>query len=42
MGREPTAPQFCDACFTGEYPIPLTDHEDGAHDRQLSLLAESA
>ncbi|MEM6491785.1 MAG: amidophosphoribosyltransferase, partial [Pseudomonadota bacterium] len=41
-GREPTAPQFCDACFTGEYAIPLTDHEDGARDRQLSLLAESA
>jgi amidophosphoribosyltransferase len=21
--RDPDTPQFCDACFTGEYPIPL-------------------
>jgi amidophosphoribosyltransferase len=21
--RHPDAPQFCDACFTGEYPIQL-------------------
>jgi amidophosphoribosyltransferase len=21
--RQPDAPQFCDACFTGEYPIQL-------------------
>ncbi len=21
-------PQFCDACFTGEYPVELTDHND--------------
>ncbi|MDI2091764.1 amidophosphoribosyltransferase [Commensalibacter oyaizuii] len=20
-------PQYCDACFTGDYPIPLTDHD---------------
>lgn len=24
-GRNATAPQYCDACFTGEYPLPLTD-----------------
>ena len=23
--RNPSQPQFCDACFTGDYPIPLTD-----------------
>ena len=25
--RPATAPQFCDACFTGDYPIRLTDFE---------------
>src|SRR5437763_1126140 len=25
-GRDPKAPRFCDACFTGDYPIPLSDH----------------
>ena len=24
-GRDANAPQFCDACFTGEYPTSLTD-----------------
>jgi len=24
-GRDPVKPQFCDACFTGEYPTSLTD-----------------
>ncbi|TRD12857.1 amidophosphoribosyltransferase [Erythrobacter insulae] len=24
-GRDKACPQFCDACFTGEYPTPLTD-----------------
>ena len=24
-GRDPQAPQFCDACFTGDYPTSLTD-----------------
>jgi len=32
-------PQYCDACFTGEYPIPLLDLSDG-DSPQLSLLAE--
>lgn len=26
--RDASSPQFCDACFTGEYPIALTDHEE--------------
>jgi amidophosphoribosyltransferase len=36
-GRDAAKPQFCDACFTGEYAIPLTDWTDNS-DRQLSLL----
>jgi amidophosphoribosyltransferase len=39
-GRNPGNPAFCDACFTGDYPISLDDVE-GVEDRQLSLLAES-
>src|SRR6266478_797478 len=38
-GRDPTAPRFCDACFTGDYPIPLIDHDAGRVSTQLSLLA---
>ena len=40
--RNSHAPQFCDACFTGQYPIELTDFDGGHSDRQLSLLAEVA
>ena len=41
-GRDADQPQFCDACFTGDYPTQLTDNhgEDGG--AQLSLLAELA
>jgi amidophosphoribosyltransferase len=38
-GRDRNAPAFCDACFTGDYPISLTDHV-GPREAQLSLLAE--
>ncbi len=41
-GRNPACPQHCDACFSGEYPIPLTDQEGGAHSAQLSFLTEVA
>ena len=41
-GRDPDQPQFCDACFTGDYPIALSDAEGGFGPVQLSLLAESA
>jgi amidophosphoribosyltransferase len=37
-GRDPNAPAFCDACFTGDYPIALTDFDAG--DPQKTLLAE--
>jgi len=40
--RDTRAPSFCDACFSGEYPIELTDISGGARDRQLSLLADVA
>ncbi len=38
--RNAKAPGFCDACFTGDYPISLTDISGGT--RQLSLLADVA
>ena len=41
-GRDPEQPQFCDACFTGDYPIPLSDRDGGDSPRQLSLLASGA
>jgi amidophosphoribosyltransferase len=41
-GRNSESPQFCDACFTGEYPTQLTDHDGDDEATQLSLLAELA
>jgi amidophosphoribosyltransferase len=38
--RNPDQPQYCDACFTGEYPTTLTD-QDGTEKRVLNLLVES-
>ena len=38
--RNAKAPSFCDACFSGDYPIALTDISGGT--RQLSLLADVA
>jgi amidophosphoribosyltransferase len=38
--RNDSAPQYCDACFTGDYPTRLTDQEDAEVPDQLSLLAE--
>lgn len=38
--RNNDLPQYCDACFTGDYPIRLTDKEDGPSEQQLSLLSE--
>ncbi|MCW3477014.1 amidophosphoribosyltransferase [Limobrevibacterium gyesilva] len=40
QGRDSERPQYCDACFTGEYPVPLPDMAENDN-RQLSLLSES-
>jgi amidophosphoribosyltransferase len=37
--RNDAAPAYCDACFTGDYPISLVDHAE-PREAQLSLLAE--
>jgi len=34
--RDAANPYYCDACFTGEYPVPLPDMDDRVN-RQLSL-----
>ena len=39
--RNPASPGFCDACFTGDYPIALTDYQEGTTARALSVLAET-
>ncbi len=39
--RDNENPQFCDACFSGEYPTALTDHDDRDNISNLSLLAET-
>jgi amidophosphoribosyltransferase len=38
--RNNNAPQYCDACFTGDYPIHLTDQEGGEGQEALTLLTE--
>ncbi len=39
-GRDARNPQYCDACFSGEYPTTLTDNAQGRQQTQLSLLME--
>ncbi len=36
-GRDPKAPAYCDACFTGDYAIALLDQQDNS-ERPLPLL----
>jgi amidophosphoribosyltransferase len=36
--RNADNPGYCDACFSGEYPIQLTDHEDGHPEKRVSSL----
>lgn len=38
--RNGECPQFCDACFSGEYPTELTDEQEGGRVAEFSLLAE--
>jgi amidophosphoribosyltransferase len=33
-------PQFCDACFTGDYPIPLADRDEREGSERLPVFAE--
>ncbi|MCX5576948.1 amidophosphoribosyltransferase [Kaistia terrae] len=40
--RDNLAPQFCDACFTGDYPTRLADFEDRGKVQKLNLLAEAS
>ena len=37
----PKTPQFCDACFTGDYPLVLTDLEADASKKELAMLAHT-
>lgn len=39
-GRNEGTPQYCDACFTGDYPTRLTDFDDQRGADNFSLLAE--
>ena len=39
-GRDDASPQYCDACFTGDYPTTLTDLDDLTQVNQLELLSE--
>ena len=39
--RNNETPQYCDACFSGEYPTALTDHDERDNIKSLSLLAEA-
>ena len=38
--RDDNNPQFTDHCFTGDYPTPLLDREQGNTSKQYSLLSE--
>ncbi len=40
-GRNGESRQFCDACFTGDYPIALTDHDAGGAQATLSRMADA-
>lgn len=39
-GRNSKTPQYCDACFTGEYPVELTDHNRKMTGATVSDLRE--
>ena len=40
VSRNSNSPQFCDACFSGDYPIPLTDAEATLNGSQKDLFSE--
>ncbi len=39
-GRDPARPRYCDACFTGDYPVALTDQGQGRENYALSFMTE--
>ena len=39
LERNNDQPQYCDACFTGDYPIDLVDRNSGA-EQELTLMTE--
>ncbi len=41
-GRQGDRPQYCDACFSGDYPTKLTDHDALERPDQLNLLETEA
>ncbi|MGI9499969.1 MAG: amidophosphoribosyltransferase [Geminicoccaceae bacterium] len=40
--RQASEPQYCDACFSGDYPTPLEDAGNGRTSAQLSFMLEDA
>ncbi|KQM66737.1 MULTISPECIES: amidophosphoribosyltransferase [unclassified Sphingomonas] len=38
--RTAVRPKYCDACFTGDYPTPLTDQDETSSVDQFAVLAE--
>ena len=42
VDRQEATPQYCDACFSGNYPIALTDHENSGGGKQKDLFSEVA
>lgn len=41
-GRDDNAPAYCDACFTGDYSIPLTDQDMGKTNKNQADLFKIA
>lgn len=40
-GRNAACPQYCDACFSGEYPIDLIDFADNTNNAEVSTLVKA-
>lgn len=41
IGRDNQSPAYCDACFTGDYPIVLTDKNNGEVSNGSCLVSQS-
>ena len=39
--RDNENPQYCDACFSGQYPTMRTDHDDRDNISNIALLSET-